>query len=135
MKTQTNLAWVIDDNEIDQRLYKRVIMNSGLVEKVVCFTYADEALEHLKAHHNLTVDLIFLDINIPRMSGLEFLEAATRELHDDFAKVVVAMLTTSLNDADRERAERFAVVKQFINKPLGDEHVRDVIAHVHVPKM
>ncbi len=120
------LALLIDDEEIDQRQYKRVLKRSDLVEDVLAFTYADEAFEYLKCHRELNVDVIFLDINIPRMNGFEFLEVATAEFGDTFAKVVVAMLTTSLNPDDRARAESFAVVREFINKPLTVEDVANI---------
>ena len=129
MTAPIRLAWLIDDNEIDLRHYSRVIALSGLVERVMTFTFADEALAHLKANPDLEVDLIFLDINLPRMNGFEFLEAAIRDLGAGFTKVVVAMLTTSLNPEDREQAARFDVVKDFINKPLTVEHVENAARH------
>jgi CheY-like chemotaxis protein len=126
MTKPIKLAILIDDNEIDQRHYQRVLAQSDLVGDVMMFTYADEALAHLKANPQLEIDVIFLDINMPRMDGFEFLEAALAEIGDGFARIVVAMLTTSLNPADRERAEAFAVVRDFINKPLTKEHVSHV---------
>lgn len=122
------LAVLIDDNEIDQRHYNRILNKSGLVEEVMTFTYADEALEHLQAKSDFEIDVIFLDINMPRMDGFEFLEIATEQLGDSFAKIVIAMLTTSLNPADRDRAASFGVVKKFISKPLTVEDVKDVAA-------
>lgn len=119
---------LIDDEDVDQRLYRRVIQRSGLVEELLIFSYADEALQHLEANRDLKVDVIFLDINMPRMNGFEFLEAAARELGDGFAKVVVAMLTTSLSPVDQERAQQFDVVKSYIHKPLTTDHIAEVDA-------
>lgn len=115
---------LIDDTDIDQKLYQRVLKRSGLVEEVIPFLYADEALEFLRSNASEKIDLIFLDINMPRMNGFEFLEAATREFGDTFAHVVIVMLTTSLAPEDRERAAEFEIVRDFINKPLTIEHVR-----------
>lgn len=120
------LAILIDDQEIDQRQYKRVLTKSGLIEKIISFPCADEALIFLKENPDLEVDVIFLDINMPRMNGFEFLEAAVTEIGEDFVDVVVVMLTTSLNPADRDRAESFDVVKYFINKPLTIEDVQRI---------
>lgn len=127
MTKPIKLAILIDDNEIDQRFYNRVLQRSGLVEEVLTFTLAEDALAHLTVSRGLEVDVIFLDINMPRMDGFEFLEAATDQFGSQFAKVVVAMLTTSLNPADRDRAESFEVVKDFIDKPLTVEHVENIV--------
>ncbi len=128
MTKPIQLAVLIDDEKIDQRQYQRIINKSGLVEEVLVFTYADEALEHLKANPQLEVDVILLDINIPRMDGFQFLEAATREIGEGFARSVVVMITTSLNPDDKARAMSFDVVKEFINKPLTVEHLKEIAA-------
>lgn len=120
------LVMLIDDESFDQSLYRRLIARTGLVGEVMSFTYADEALAYLFAPDSRRADVIFLDINMPRMNGFEFLEAATEQLGPEFAKIVVVMLTTSLIEKDRERAAAFPVVRCFINKPLTVEHLQEV---------
>ncbi len=115
---------LIDDADIEQKLYRRMLERSQMVEEVESFFYADEALEYLKSNRSAEIDVIFLDINMPRMNGFEFLEAAIDELGDAFTQVVIVMLTTSLDPADRKRAEKFSVVRDFINKPLTVDHVK-----------
>jgi CheY-like chemotaxis protein len=119
---------LIDDESFDQMLYKRVLARSGLVGEAISFLYADEALAYLTAPVHKVIDVIFLDINMPRMNGFEFLDAATTALGPDFAKLVVVMLTTSLESRDRERAMAYPAVRRFINKPLTVEHVAEVAA-------
>ncbi len=114
---------LIDDEEIDQKQYRRVLKRSGIVDNIITFAYADEAFEYLKNNGDLTIDVIFLDINMPRMNGFEFLEKVTLDLKHEFAHMVIVMLTTSLDPKDRERASKYDVVRDFINKPLEIEHV------------
>lgn len=119
-------AMIIDDNDVDQRQVERVLKRSGLVEEIVTFYYADEALEHLKAHPREKKDVIFLDINMPRMSGFEFLDAAKAQLCEVFSDVIV-MLTTSHFPGDLERAEKYKCVKAFLNKPFTSEDIATVV--------
>ena len=121
-------AMLVDDDETDQLIYKRVIARSRKLGDVVSFYYADDALDFLKREDRQKIDVIFLDINLPRMTGFEFLETATKELGERFAEAVIIMLTTSLNPKDRERAGKFDVVKSFINKPLTVDDLEDVVA-------
>ena len=117
---------LIDDEAFDQKMYQRVIMRSGLVGKTLSFLYADEALAFLKQPGREPVDVILLDINKPRMNGFEFLSAATTHFGDSLARIVVVMLTTSLEPADQEKARGFSVVRAFITKPLTTRHLDDI---------
>ena len=117
---------VVDDEEVDQYLYKRVLTRSGLVGKIIMFTYPDEALDFLKSAEREPIDVLLLDINMPRMTGFEFLDKATVELGDTLAKLLVIILSTSLDPEDIERANRYPVVKEYINKPLNVDKVQSI---------
>ena len=120
-------AMVIDDDEVDQILYQRLIDRSGLVETVLSYRYAEEALEFLRRPDRPDIDLMFLDINMPRMNGFEFLDAVVTEFPTGFDTVIIVMLTTSLNKADKQRAETYEVVKEYINKPLTMDQLKDIV--------
>lgn len=108
---------MIDDNEVDQMIYRRIVERSGLVAELMQFTDPHEALDYLVGDPETCPDLILLDINMPGMDGFEFLDKATNMLGAKMCPVFV-MLTTSLDPRDEERARRFEVVKDFLNKPL-----------------
>lgn len=114
---------IIDDNAIDQKLYARLINRSGRVSALYSFQMAPDALQFLERNDRPAIDVILLDINMPRMNGFEFLEAATERFGPGFVKATVIMLTTSISDQDRRRAARFEVVRDYFLKPLQPEHL------------
>lgn len=113
------LVMLIDDEKMDQMMYKRILSRSGYVDQVRSFPTAMDALDYLRNPDSPRPDLIFLDINMPRMNGFQFLDAAIEEFGTDFTTAIVIMLTTSLDPDDKKRAEKYDVVKEFVNKPLN----------------
>lgn len=125
------LAILIYDQAFDQKMYKRILQRSGLVEEVMCFQVADLALNYLCSDAVREIDVIFLDIHMPRMNGFEFLERATALLGDALAHVCVVMLTTSQHAADQARADTFHRLRGYLHKPLTDAdvaHIADLVA-------
>lgn len=109
---------MIDDNE-DDLLYTRIVLGrTGRPLDIVEFTSAQDALQHFVAHAPDQPALVLLDINMPGMSGFDFLEAYEALPAASRQSLVVVMLTSSIDDRDRNRAMSFSSVKGFANKPL-----------------
>lgn len=122
---------LIDDDETDHFFFNRLVKNTDLINQAICFQYAEEALEYLKQKDRPKISAIFLDINMPRMSGFEFLEEAKKILPDSFCeKAVVVMLTSSIAPQDKERANEFNVIKAYVNKPLDADRLADIVADI-----
>ena len=113
----------IDDEPIDQMIYKRVLTRSGIVENVIDFQLAEDALAYFRSEDHERPDIVFLDIHMPRMNGFEFLEQAIAEFGEEFANCVIIMLTTSLDPQDRERAGQYSMVRDYLSKPLTIDNV------------
>lgn len=115
---------VIDDNQIDLYIAEMVMATTGFAEKVISVSSAKEALAYLKPLYDNTEelpDLIFLDINMPEMSGFDFLNEYQHLAENIRKKCIIMMLTTSLDEDDRIQAERNQFVRKFLNKPLDRE--------------
>ncbi|MEM7653630.1 MAG: response regulator [Pseudomonadota bacterium] len=123
----TLVAWTIDDSEFDLKLNHRILSRSGAFADIRGFSSAQLALEALRTA-TMFPDVIFLDIMMPIKNGFDFLAEATEEHGDAFTSRVVIMLTSSLNPADRARAEGFGAVKGFLSKPLTTEDSHQIAA-------
>ncbi len=117
---------LIDDDSFDNKYHTKVIERTGLVKNIRSFNMAEDALDYFREKGPDVADLVFLDINMPRMDGFELLEQARAEFGTRFEKFVVIMLTTSLDPTDRARAENFPVVRDYVQKSLS----KDVFVHL-----
>ncbi len=130
MNKQLDCILLIDDNDADNFFHERVIKKTGCASKVVTKESGEEALEYLKSMTDGKYpkpDLIFLDINMPRMNGWEFLEEYEKLELSQKASIVLIMLSTSLNPDDEKKAKDNPLINDFVNKPLIKDNLREII--------
>jgi CheY-like chemotaxis protein len=130
MKKKLKSILLIDDNEADNFLHKLVIKEAACTDDVVALNSGQKALEYLQeAEDGLhpPPDLIFLDINMPGMDGWEFLEEYKTFMISRENQIVVVMLTTSPNPDDQEKANRIPEILKYVNKPLSQEILDEIM--------
>lgn len=114
---------VVDDNDADLTWTRLVLEESRVAESVQTFGTGRAALTYLE-RAGVSIDAVLLDINMPEMSGFEFLERLVAlEPHLELPAAVV-MLSSSGDVRDRLRAASFPCVKAHFVKPLDEERVR-----------
>ncbi|MEX2600140.1 MAG: response regulator [Balneolaceae bacterium] len=109
---------IVDDDAGVLFLHELIVRESGFSENISTFNKGSNALEYLEQQKE-SVSLIFLDINMPEMSGWDFLELLDES--SQFHRVYVVMVTSSVNRADREKANSFRRVIGYVEKPLDFE--------------
>jgi len=127
MKNKLNCILLIDDDSEDNFFHQMVIEEMNIVDHIEVALNGVEALNFLKKENQTHPDIIFLDINMPKMNGWEFLEAYAKLNPDQKAKLLVVMLTTSINPLDKERAEQFPDIIGFNSKPLTKEMLNEIL--------
>jgi CheY-like chemotaxis protein len=126
--TNQCIAYIIDDDTINQFVFKRIIENKKFTKKIIPFLNGQLAIDfiktHLKDHENLP-DVIFIDINMPVMDGWEFMEAFQKLPLSK--RTLIYLLSSSINPADLERAKKTNFVSDYIIKPIKNEQLDAII--------
>ncbi len=116
------VVMLVDDNELDNFINKKLLENEHFSENVIVHQSAQSALDELKKLESTPDKLpriIFLDIMMPHMDGFAFLDEINK-LSDNVKKnSKIIMLSTSESFKDLNRANQSKYVYKFLNKPLN----------------
>ncbi len=127
MRKKLNSILLIDD-DIDDNYYHQIIIEEmDIVNKIDTAMNGIEALDYLKKENQTPPDLIFLDLNMPKMNGWEFLNEYKQLSEVQKAKVLIVILTTSANPDDIKRAKDIHEVMGFETKPLSKELLTKIL--------
>ncbi|MEQ8211895.1 MAG: response regulator [Lacipirellulaceae bacterium] len=119
---------LVDDDDVDIRVVQRAFQKAGVANEMVIARDGIEALEQLRGTEEKPAIagpvLVLLDLNMPRMTGLEFLQElrADAQLHH----TIVFVLTTSDDQADRMAAYEQNVAGYLLKHEAG----RDFLTHL-----
>lgn len=113
----------VEDDYISQMLMKRVLSKSSFAREIHIVSNGYEALEFYKNLLDLDdtlsyPSLVLLDLNMPIINGWEFLDEFINTYLPHFEDTKVAILTSSIDNEDRQKAKGYSIVTDFISKPL-----------------
>jgi CheY-like chemotaxis protein len=89
---------LVEDDKVDTLTVKRALKDLKVTNELVCTTNGEEALEYLIEPGNKKPCVILLDLNMPRMNGIEFLKIAKAD--NTLKKIPIVVLTTSQDEQD-----------------------------------
>lgn len=119
---------MIEDNLGDVRLTEEILKEARVKNILTSVKDGDEAMDYLhktgKFINAIRPDLILLDLNLPKVNGLDVLENIKSDI--DLRAIPVVILTTSQAEKDIKTGyQRYA--NAYITKPVGLEQFNQII--------
>lgn len=124
---------LVDDDVINNMLSEILIEDVFPNAKIISFLDPEEALEYFITDipkENNRKTFLFLDINMPLMSGWEFLESLDLRGVKKYDSLYIYMLSSSVNKEDLKKTELNKNITSFIEKPLNNEFLNQ-LSEIH----
>ena len=118
---------LIDDDDIIGIVHPAIINQVFPESEVILIKSCMEALDYFKEQLAANIpapDVIFLDINLPKMNGFEFLEQLSEKDLSFLKHTQIYMLSSSIDQRDMAKVEANKNITGFIGKPLTMEFIR-----------
>ena len=114
---------LVEDDQVDVMTIKEALKDAKITSRLVIVNNGEEAMTFLRNPENEKPGIILLDLNMPKMNGIEFLQIIKK---DDLLKdIPVVVLTISKEDQDKVDSFNLGVAGYMI-KPVDSRGFVDV---------
>lgn len=117
------IVLLIEDNALDATLIKEALKDAAIQCTVAVSTTGDNAIELLEQEQP---DLVFLDLNLPKVSGIDVLKGL-RSHNTALKRTPVVVLTNSISQRDIEACYDHAC-NAFVRKPIGFDKLCEAVS-------
>jgi CheY-like chemotaxis protein len=113
---------LLEDDTVDAMTVKKAAKDLNVANPLVHFVNGEEALEYLRNEANPRPCVILLDLNMPRMNGIEFLKII--KAVPVLQCIPVIALTTSKSDSDKSQCFDHGIAGYIVKPTNYDEFVK-----------
>ncbi|MDI9866951.1 response regulator [Flectobacillus sp. DC10W] len=109
---------IVDDDEAIQFVHKLLLQKAGISNFVSQFLMGNGIIDFISENNQTDdVHIIFLDLNMPEIDGWDILDFIST--HTLLRKAFVIIVSSSIEEKDKFRANSYTSVIDFIQKPYG----------------
>lgn len=127
MKVLNRPLLLVEDDRVDVMTIKRAFKEIHVVNPITHVENGEEALAHLREAGNEKPCLILLDLNMPVMNGIEFLEVIKQD--EELKRIPVIVLTTSEEQQDKLNSFNLGVAG-YMAKPVDYRQFVEVMRSI-----
>ncbi len=120
---------LVEDDKVDAMTVVRAIEDLKIKNPIIVVENGEEALEQLRNKNNEKPNIILLDLDMPKMNGIEFLEIAKKD--ENIKRIPVVILTTSKEQQDKIESFNLGVAGYMI-KPVDYRQFVEVVRTIHL---
>lgn len=124
---------VVDDDRMNNLVSKFIIQKHNNTAEIQLYTDPELALTELlriSSNDDNRKTVVFLDINMPMMTGWEFLEHVNDLKPNTCKQFCIYMFSSSIDPSDIKRAKDHQLISGFFSKPLNAQHLEIVSSHI-----
>jgi len=115
---------LVDDDEVDQMTVRRALKDIHVTNRLDIAGDGEEALAYLNDDSNQKPGIILLDLNMPRINGIEFLTEIKKD--SELKKIPVVVLTTSKEEQDKVNSFELGI-SGYMLKPVDYSQFVEVV--------
>ena len=120
---------LVEGDTVDVMTVKRAFVEIHVSNRVEVVGNGEEALKYLRDENNEKPCIILLDLNMPRMNGIEFLEVAKQ--NEILKMIPVVVLTTSKEEQDKVDSFKLSVAGYMI-KPVDYQQFVEAMRTINI---
>lgn len=136
MRNTNKPILLVEDDQVDMMTIIRALKEIHVTNKVVHLENGEDALNYLRDEKSEKPCLILLDLNMPIMNGIEFLQAVKDE--GQLKRIPRVVLTTSVEQQDKLNSFNFGVAGYMakpVDYPQFVEVMRSIDAYWTISEM
>jgi two-component SAPR family response regulator len=124
---------LIDDNAIFRFIFENMVKNiENITIDFISYENAIDALEALTVQNQINSkmpDYIFVDINMPYMSGWEMMDKIQEESYRFILTSKIFIISSSHLESDKQKINQYPFILDYVQKPLNKEKLKELLTN------